>query len=572
MKTVYPSKKLEKKVAVNKAGEPIGYVKYILNEDVDSKYRRAWLSGFSKAKVVDGFKQTYDALAKDKEFYLLGPAAFGLRRVSDVITEDDTSDGDGGDLPPTIGLDHVDRRDDPFEIDFDYDSNDEKRNKTENRSRRKGKPSTPISDLPSDSYLSGGGKNSANGKNKNGGSKIDVILGIGGSSSNLSFTENDGADLYKTSLFTQQGRFFSNEKFANNLLILELMEDLYNDYLNHFFYKINFGSMKAISKDELFKYLNTVITALQICLNFKSIYSYSTVPGNLNAGLTGLSRYMTSESIYQLNRLELALRNNILPPRLVLFIEFMYKNYSFSSDKAGTLCRINFEDCFTLNSKKSIESGEYLYEAVEDLLSINERIRSVLFKTFPEWLVNVPRMDGSVEYSEEFLAFWHNSCISENVLPGKLNFSRVVDSVDSVLHYGSISGDVSPLIYACSSVVYRNPNDVGSYFNYNVENKGDVLHTGFWKPYTNFIANANSNTNNISLMCYRGKNLVGTCIDEERYASEVYCTWHSVSTDITALLKDSIPFARYKVASYSSIRFLKDSVTFSFKALFSPKQ
>lgn len=278
-----------------------------------------------------------------------------------------------------------------------------------------------------------------------------------------------------------------------------LESSIYHDYLRAVENNTNKELSKQFTQTSFLNYVKDTLKALQIYYNVDSILSYSSGDG-INYGMDSVRNRITPNCISAHLRLKEALEREIMNPNMVMFIRFMYQNFSLGEQKGSPLIRISYGELILDNLAGDLDylsNGSIQEDAISRLRNPSyTATASYMRRAFPDWNIVLQPSSFDVIYSEQFINFWYNQLTScqntshAQTNPSQVQYSHTMTSVYQDLHYGIEGESVDGVIYAASSVI-----------DHSIVGKNNIQ-CGIWKPLEVFTMAQESDRTNIQIFKY----------------------------------------------------------------------
>lgn len=337
-----------------------------------------------------------------------------------------------------------------------------------------------------------------------------------GVTSGLVFNPQQNTGDYFSPIFISCGEIFPN--LARNKPNAYL-DELINNYIYQFYLdkvlNYNFRLSPSFTLTDFRNYLKTVVEALQYYYLVDSILVYCSNINNQNVGMRHLRNKLSPSVVSYHAELGERLVNFPIPEPLLLYIRYMYQNFSFGTTSNCPIIRLSMNNAiFEVDKSKIGQLDDITYSTL--FLSLNNiaPIKSILTVALKGqnnfFRTSLPGSTDVIFFDDQFCTFWHNSNIAY-VRGKEIDYSVQVDSKEKNLYYGSFAQDPDGIIYASSSitqVIKDANNDVErngvsqtlTPITEEIVNKSYIQHNGLWSPYDDLLENDTNGQS--SLLCY----------------------------------------------------------------------
>lgn len=317
-----------------------------------------------------------------------------------------------------------------------------------------------------------------------------------------------------TPLFIQCGQLFPSLEQNKDSTFTKLMNiDLYYKYLILVQSEINYSLARQFTQEKLLDYIIKISYALQLYYMIDSILAYTSYSPNNNIGMTRLRMAITPEIANGHVSLKQFLETTPIPPNLLMFIRYMYQNFSFSEVIGAPVVRLSFFDVLCTREYNGLGmDGSTYADLVTDLIGLSETI-STIKKIRPSWVVKMPPSFVEATYDAQFITFWHNCNVAYEEFDFEtVKYSRSAKTVNDSLYYGIFGDRLDGLIYASSSILLDN----------------NTMELGLWKPFDIFKEKKSINS---SILSYSKDGSIGPINERSiRISSMVYSAPYSYVT------------------------------------------
>lgn len=416
--------------------------------------------------------------------------------------------------------------------------------------RNRGKRKSKSNPNPDSSRRGGGGKNN-NDQASAGGRRGGISPAIAerravsvnwnsGIKSGLVVNPLQEASSVFTPLFVLNGQFFpklkesadSNMDFNYSDAVLK--DFVFADYLQTLFDQ-HYKAGQSTSIRKFTSYFDTIIEGLQLYYMIDSIITYCSVNKNQNVGMMQLRRNISVDIIYYHEQLGERLSAMFIPNNLLLYIRYMYQNFSFGNTIDAPIVRLGFR-----NYLQDQNSGVSNYELTPSVyLNVLRRLQQGfdLSSSLLKWKrdnasealsTHLPASSAEIYYDPQFCTFWHNCNIAYRQ-GTEVKYTRAVVDESTNLYYGSYAEEVDGSIFASCSITLISVEDDetlssdGEYFKSERVLKQE---TGIWEPHSDFgQGTANSECSSLCVY-YNGRitalTTVGHRIASQNYSAPVF--------------------------------------------------
>jgi len=226
---------------------------------------------------------------------------------------------------------------------------------------------------------------------------------------------------------------------------------VYPTWLNSVKTHLNFET--TITIDEFKGAVSGLITALSTFYCVDSVNQYMESDNNVNIGMN-LIRNKFDSNILRLNRnLGDTIARYVIPPEIIKLVMWLNGNYTTGVNPTSCMIKTSFGQSLVVGSPGFIKSSD-IQAQIDNLNS--ENILNTLSKmerAMPSWRMSeLPKIDGTPKYDENFINFWMNQPIITRVSNGDLLYfpNKELFPQESKT-YGIINNNHDGLVYALST-------------------------------------------------------------------------------------------------------------------------
>jgi len=293
-----------------------------------------------------------------------------------------------------------------------------------------------------------------------------------------------------------------------------LNKDLYYKYLIIVQSEVNSSLARQFTESIFYNYIGRISYALQLYYMIDSILAYTSHSPNNNIAMTKLRMGIGPDVSNGHIKLKEVLESTPIPPNLLMYIRFMYQNFSFNDVSGSSIIRLSLDDslCTSEYSGNLGVDGSVYSKIIDELIDCSE-VSSIIKKIRNNWVVTLPASSYEALYNPQFTTFWHNSNIAYEDYGSKaVKFTITAQSSFSPLYYGIFDNKLDGIIYASCSVLDQN----------------EVIEKGLWVPFHDFVDRKSINS---SLLHFANDKLIRPVTDISfRCASMVFAAPHTVIT------------------------------------------
>lgn len=254
----------------------------------------------------------------------------------------------------------------------------------------------------------------------------------------------------------------------------EMQRHIFDAYLNEVRKSGNRNADRFFEEENFYKYMDSVIQALQIYYCIDSIYAYDKDRTTFNAGLDNIRKRITPEVLTAFTDLRRALERQVMKPEMVNFIRFMYQNFTAWEGENTPIIRLSYNDLLADDIEypatdptitDHLKAENMIYFIIDQMQVDSKNVANYIREALPSYSLEgkLPPSSAKAQYDVNFLTFWHNMSVAYPQAKTDSGFEKIhindeVNNENTVKYYGLINDDVDGLFHALTSSYVEGKN------------------------------------------------------------------------------------------------------------------